>query len=389
MSHQKNHIDRILLFIVLTLMVMSTVIVYSASSSWAMQKFGESSRLVSKHIIKILIGFGAMLFALNFNYNNYKKFTKIALIGAIILLMITLLLGGEVKGVTRWLNLGGLSIQPSELAKYFLIFHLSALIATKGNKISDLNLGFYPLIMWIGIVVLLVMLQPNFSMGAVILIISIIFLYLSGAKFTHLLSVALASLPVVFIYLMSASYRRKRVMAFFGFGESSAISSTNYQLDQGLIGLGSGGIFGVGMGESRQRDLFLPEAYGDFVFSIIGEEYGFVGAIILMIGFLFLFLRGMRIAHHAKDDFGKYLAIGISLLIVIYATANIFVTIGLAPTTGLPMPFISYGGTAIILSSFAIGVLLNISSQTDLFPREIIKEEIPNSSEQKVSTVYS
>lgn len=388
MKSKKNHIDRILLFIVLMLMVMSMVIVYSASSTWAFQKFGESSTLVSRHIIKIIVGFSVMLIAINIDYKIFKNFTKVALISSIFLLMIILLVGGEVKGASRWLSVGGFSLQPSELAKYVLIFHLSNLIATKGEKINDLKSGYLPLLLWIGGVVMLVMLQPNFSMGGIILLISMLFLYLSGANLLHLLNTFLASLPIVLIYLMSAAYRRKRVMAFLGFGSDTAIKSTNYQLDQGLIGIGSGGIFGIGMGESRQRDLFLPESYGDFVFSIIGEEYGFIGAIFLLVIYLILFLRGMKIAHHAKDEFGKNLAIGISLLVTVYALANVYVTIGLAPTTGLPMPFISYGGTAIVFSSFAIGVLLNISSQTDLFPREIIKDDIQKISEQQVSKVY-
>ena len=389
MKKTKNHIDRISFFIVLLFMVMSTIIVYSASSTIALQKFGSSSSLVSKHVVKILLGIVVMLVAINIDYKFYKKFTKGALIASLFALMVTLLLGGEVKGASRWLNFFGLSIQPSEFAKYFLIFHLSNLMATKGEKINDLKFGYMPLLLWILSVVVLVMLQPNFSMGGVILIISILFLFLLGANFLHLFNTFMLSLPLLFIYIIIAPYRMKRVLAFLGMGSENAVNSTNYQLNQGLIAIGSGGIIGIGMGESRQRDLFLPEAYGDFIFSIIGEEYGFVGAVILLALYLFLFLRGMKISYHIKDEFGKNLAIGISLLVVVYALANIFVAIGFAPTTGLPMPFISYGGTAIILTSFAVGVLLNISSQTDLFPREYSIEKVPISDEQQISKVYS
>lgn len=371
MASEKNHIDRITLFVVLILMVSSTVVVYSASSTWAMQKMQDSSGLVNKHIAKILAGLVVMFFAINMDYKKYKPLTKWVLIGSVGLLFAVRVLGGEVKGAARWLSIGGFSLQPSEIAKFALLFHLAYLLSNKREKLADFKKGFMPLMFWIGLVVLFVMVQPNFSTGSMIFALGMILVFIGGAQIKHVLLSLSALIPALLIYMVSAEYRMKRILSFVGFGGDESVTTTaNYQLLQGIIGFGNGGIFGVGMGQSKQRDLFLPESYGDFIFAIVGEEYGLIGTIIFMGLFLTILLRGLKIAKYAPDDFGKYLAIGITSTIVLYAVANALVTLGLMPTTGVPMPFVSYGGTAIIFSSFAIGVLLNISSQTDLHPRE-------------------
>ncbi len=370
MQAQRNHIDRVVLIVVLFLMVASTVVVYSASSTWALQKYGATSGLVNKHIIKVLVGLATIFVAMSIDYHYYRKLTKIALIVCLVLLFFTLAVGGEIKGAARWLSLGGFSLQPSEAAKFALIFHLSALLATKGSKLEDFKKGFLPLMLWIGSVVILVMLQPNFSTGAMIFILGMVLVFAGGARFKHILLSLSALIPAVLVYMVSAEYRLRRIMSFIGHSDKTVTpSKSNYQLWQGIIGFGNGGLFGVGMGASKQRDLFLPESYGDFVFSIVGEEYGFIGTMIFMVLFLTILLRGFKIAKNAPDEFGKYLAIGITSTIVVYALGNALVTLGLFPTTGLPMPFISYGGSAIVFSSFAIGVLLNISAHTDLHPR--------------------
>lgn len=371
MVSHRNHIDRIILFVVLILMVVSTFVVYSASSTWAMQKMQSSSGLVNKHIVKIFIGIIAMFFAINIDYKKYKPLTKWVLILSLLLLVMTRLTGGEVKGAVRWLSLGGFSVQPSEMAKFALLFHLAFLLSNKREKLADFKTGFMPLMIWIGSVVVLVMIQPNFSAGALMLILGMMLVFVGGARMKHVLLSLSALIPALLVYMVSAPYRMKRILSFVGYGGDETVTSTaNYQLLQGIIGFGNGGIFGVGMGQSKQRDLFLPESYSDFIFSIVGEEYGLIGTMIFMFLFLTILLRGLKIARYAPDDFGKYLAIGITSTVVVYALGNALVTLGLAPTTGLPMPFVSYGGTAIIFSSFAIGVLLNISSQTDLHPRE-------------------
>ncbi|HLP14657.1 MAG TPA: putative peptidoglycan glycosyltransferase FtsW [Bacteroidota bacterium] len=370
MAKQRNHMDRWTFIVVVVLMGVSTFIVYSASSAWALQNLKSESGLVNKHIVKVFIGLVVMFIGIGVDYHKYKYITKYVLMAAIALLGVTLVSGGETKGAVRWLSLGGFSFQPSEFAKFALLFHLSTLLSTKKEKLNDLKKGFIPLLWWVGIVTLLVLLQPNFSMGGIIFMLGIMMMFIGGARFKHLAISMLGLIPVLIGYMLSAPYRMRRVLSYLGMGDNpEALKKAKYQLWQGIIGFGNGGFFGVGMGQSKQRDLFLPESYGDFIFSIVGEEYGLIGTIVFMAVFFLILLRGLRIARHAPDDLGKFLALSITVSIVTYALGNAMVTLGLVPTTGLPMPFVSYGGSAIIFSAFAVGVLLNISSQTDMNPR--------------------
>ncbi|MBM2841956.1 MAG: hypothetical protein HW412_2484 [Bacteroidetes bacterium] len=368
MRTERNHIDLATLITVLVLMVLSLGVVYSASSTWALLKSGSSEMLLGSHALKVLLGFVMIILFMNIDYKKYRKVTKPALIGAVVLLLGTLALGGEVKGATRFLRFGGFGLQPSEFAKYALIFHLCTLLATKRDAIRDFKKGFIPMMVWVGGVVLLVLAQPNFSNGAMIFLISFVMLFIGRAKLSHIALTFAALVPPLMIYMVSAEYRMKRILSFFS-GSSDAGGQANYQLWQGIIGFGNGGIFGLGPGQSRQRELFLPESYGDFVFSIVGEEYGLIGTLFVLLLFLTILLRGMKIAKSARDDFGRYLAIGITTSITLFALINAGVTLGILPTTGLPMPFMSYGGSAMLFSSVAVGVLLNISSQTDMHPR--------------------
>lgn len=390
MKAKRNHIDLATLTSVLMLMVLSLGVVYSASSTMAFEKWGSSSKLMLLHLVKVVIGFGAIIVFMNIDYKKYKKLTKPALVVAVVLLGVTLALGGELKGATRFLRIGGFSFQPSDFAKYALIFHICALLSIKKERIRDFKTGFLPVTIWIGVVTVLVLAQPNFSNGSMILALSFVMLFIGRVKLTHMALTILALLPALIGYMLSAPYRMRRILAYIGFGEETG-SKVNYQLWQGIIGFGNGGIFGVGPGESKQRDFFLPESYGDFVFSIVGEEYGLIGTLLILVLFLTIMLRGMKIAKHAPDEFGRYLAVGITASITLYALINAGVTVGILPTTGLPMPFVSYGGSSILFSSLAVGVLLNISSQTDMHPRFVLpgfgKKE-PPLPEPAVGRVY-
>lgn len=366
MKKDRNHIDLITLIGVLTLMVLSLGVVYSAGSSWMAQKGSSSDTLLGSHAAKVLISFLALFLAMQIDYKIYRKISKPAVLAAVGLLGLTLVFGGEVKGAARWISLGGVGFQPSEFAKFALLFHLATLIVQKGDRIRDFKTGFVPLAFWVGVVAALVLLQPNFSTGVMIVALSFVMLYVGRVKLTHIALSVAAVLPLLTAYMLTAEYRMRRIMGFLQ-GEGS--SSATHQLTQGIIGFGNGGILGLGPGGSRQRDLFLPESYGDFVFSIVGEEYGLVGTVFIILLFVVIMLRGIKIARHAPDQFGSLLAVGITSTIALYALVNAGVTLGILPTTGLPMPFVSYGGTSMLFSAAAVGVLLNISSQTDLHPR--------------------
>lgn len=386
---RRNHIDLPTLIVVLTLMVLSLGVVYSASATWAMEKFGESNRLLNLHALRVLLGLVALFFGMTIDYKRFKKLTKPVVIAAVVLLGVTLVLGGEVKGAARWLRFGGLSLQPSEFAKFALLFHLCTLVSAKGEAIRDFKKGFLPMMIWIGSVAGLVLVQPNFSTGAMIILISMVMLFLSRARFLHLAATVAAVLPLLVGIALTHPHVVQRITSFID--GTSSTGRPSYQLLQGIIGFGNGGLFGVGLGESRQRDFFLPESYGDFVFSIVGEEYGFIGTMFFLTLFLILMLRGFKIAKFARDDFGRLLALGITSAITLYALVNAGVTLGVLPTTGLPMPFVSYGGSSLLFTSFAVGVLLNISAQTDMHPRvaKTLEQISPvQSFEEKTVRVY-
>lgn len=386
---QRNHIDLPTLVAVLVLMVLSLGVVYSASSTWAMEKFGESNRLLNLHALKVLLGLVALFVGMTIDYKKFKKLTKPVVIMSIVFLTITLILGGEVKGATRWLRFGGLSLQPSEFAKFALLFHLCSLISTKGETIRDFKKGFLPMMIWIGSVAGLVLLQPNFSTGSMIILMSLVMLFISRARFLHLFGTMAAAILLLIEIALTRPHVLQRIQMFID-GSSSG-GKLSYQLMQGIIGFGNGGLFGVGPGLSKQRDFFLPESYGDFVFSIVGEEYGAIGTIFFMTLFLVIMLRGFKIAKSARDEFGRLLAIGITSVVTLYALVNAGVTLGILPTTGLPMPFVSYGGSSLLFTAFAVGVLLNISAQTDMHPRAAKTPEQPTTAqslEDKTVKVY-
>jgi cell division protein FtsW len=369
---QRNHIDIWLLIVVLGLMVVSLGVVYSASAEWSLKRFETQSHYLDLHAIKILLSISALFAGLSIPYGFYRKFTKLALMIAVLLLIITFILGGEAKGAVRWLRFGGLGFQPSEFAKFALLFHISLLLATKGENIKDFKKGFLPVIIWIAAVTGLVLAQPNLSTGVMLFVLTVVLLYVGRVRFTHLLGMILVAVCLFTLYILFMAYVLKRpyqLQRIMHFVQGNPNGKHNYQLWQGIIGFGNGGLFGVGPGESRQRDLFLPESYNDFIFSIVGEEYGLLGTLVVLGAFLFVMLRGFRIAKYAKDDFARFLAIAITSTITLYALVNASVALGIFPTTGLPMPFISYGGSSLMLSAFSIGVLLNISAHTDLHPR--------------------
>lgn len=384
---RRNHIDLVTLLGVVTLMVLSLGVVYSASSSWAVLKGAESERMLTMHALKVLAAFGCLFAAMHIDYHRYRRYTKVVLLGAVALLGVTLIMGAAVKGATRWLSLGGFGFQPSELAKVALLFHLCVLMADRKDRIQDLKTGFLPMMVWVGAVTTLVMAQPNFSTGVLLFGISLLVMFAGRVRIAHIGLVIGALVPLLVVFMLSAEYRMRRILSYLG-GAEGASTQGSYQLTQGLIGFGSGGVFGLGPGNSRQRELFLPQSYDDFIFPIIGEEYGLIGTLFIVTVFLVIMLRGMRIAKHAPDDLGRLLATGITLMITLLALVNAAVTLGILPTTGQPMPFVSYGGSSMIFSAFAVGVLLNISSQTDLHPRLLPLGRRVRPAEPVVGKVY-
>jgi len=346
-------------FDVFALMLLGLIIVMSASSTYSAIRFDSLFHLFNSHLFKVVIGILAMIFFCAIPYEIYKEFSKPAIILVTILLVLTLFFAQNIKGAGRWINLGLFTFQPADIAKLVLIVHLAAMIEDKGDTLKIYKEGFLYLLFWVLIISGLILIQPNVSNGILLVFISFVLLYIGGAKLKHIIGTSFLCLIGGAAAAMLFTHSRERILTFI-----SAINdggTANIQVKQALLGLGSGGIFGVGLGHSMQSNLFLPESYGDFIFAIVGEELGFIGSFIVLFSYLVLFIAGVIIAKKTKDTFGQLLAFGITFSIILYAFINAAVATGLVPTTGLPLPFISYGGTSLIFLCISVGILVNIA----------------------------
>ena len=367
----------IIFFDAFILMLLGLIIVMSASSTYSEFKFDSLFHLFNSHFFKVIFGIIFMILFSFIPYEIYKEFSKPAMFAIAFLLVLTLFIAPDIKGAGRWIHLGFLSFQPADVAKLILIIHLSVLLEDKKDMLGNFKEGFFYLFFWVIIIAGLVIVQPNVSNGILLVFVSLAILYVGGAKLKHILGSALACLIAGGIIAMLFAHSRSRILTFISSAQHGG--EPNIQVRQALLGLGSGHIFGVGMGQSQQSNLFLPEAYGDFIFAILGEELGFLGSVIVMIFYLVLFLAGILVAKKAKDKFGQVLAFGITFSITIYAFINIAVASGIVPTTGLPLPFISYGGTSLILLCVSVGILVNIAlsnSMNKVVNNQIVDEAV-------------
>lgn len=343
----------------IALCMLGLAFVMSASSAYSNYKFESLFYLFNSHIFRVALGLLFIFVFAAIPYQTYKNISKWMMLSIAVILVLTLWIGVHQKGAVRQLMIGPINFQPVELAKLFLIIHLAALIERKGELIHNLKEGFLYLFVWVIIIAGLVFAQPNISNGLIIIFISLSIIYAGGAKGKHLFNTLavsfLSALSLAFIF----QHSRDRLVSFFvSIFKGGKI---NEQVSQALLALGSGGWLGQGFGNSKQANGFLSEAYGDFIFAIIGEELGFVGSVAILLGYFAIFFAGLVIAKRTKDSFGQLLAFGISFSIIINAFINIGVTVGILPTTGVPLPFISYGGTSIIITCISIGILVNIA----------------------------
>lgn len=341
------------------LVLLGLVMVMTASGTYSVHKFSNVFYLFNSHFSKVIFGLIALIVFSFIPYEAYKEYSKPALILVTLFLIFILLFGNSVKGADRWVSIFGSTFQPAEIAKLVLIIHLAKLIEDKGEMIKNFWEGFFYLFFWVILISVLIMLEPNISNGMLLIFISLVILFVGGAKLTHIISTSFITLFGALSVAMIFSHSRERILSFINSVQHGG--DLNFQVKQALYGLGSGGLTGVGIGHSNQSNLFLPESYGDFIFAILGEETGFIGAVIVLFAFLFLFIAGLYISKKAKDKYGQMLGFGISFSILTYALVNASVAIGLIPTTGLPLPFISYGGTSMILMCMSVGILVNIA----------------------------
>lgn len=358
-----GEVDYGIFYSLFLLLAIGIVMIYSASSFYAMFKYKNSMYYLIRQGAFAIIGVIALMMTMKFDYHKLKKITPYLLIGTIPLL-IAVFFFPEVNGAKRWIKLGILSFQPSELTKYVVVMFLAMSIDLKGDRIKRFWDGLVPYLAVAGFFAGMILLEKNMSIASIIMIVTFIMLFVAGGQIKHLFGIifpAMFSLAIFFIF--SSDYRRARMLNFIDPWKDAA--GDGYQLIQSFYALGAGGITGLGLGESRQKILYMPEPHNDFIFSIIGEELGLVGCLFIVGLFLFLIWRGIRVAMKAKDTYGKLLAVGITSIIAVQAIINIAVVTGSMPVTGVPMPFISYGGTSLVINLMAMGILLNISSQIE------------------------
>ena len=354
--------DRMVLIVVILLLVAGIAFVYSASVEFASAKLGDAEHLVINHAVRVALSLALMIVISRIDYHIIVHVSRAILVLSLVLLAFVLIQGTQFKGAVRWLDLAGISLQPSEIAKFALLFHLAVRMSQLNAELWDWKRGLLPLLGWTALVSSAVALQPNLSTAALLFVLAVTLLFIGGARLRHISAIGAIGLVALALYAVSAEYRLQRITSYLG---TDGHTSESYQLQQALIGFARGGILGVGPGLSRQRDLFLPESYGDFIAAIIGEEYGMMGIMLLMAAYAIIVVRGIRIAMHAPDTLGYLLAWAVTLPIGIYALVHLSVSCGLLPTTGIPLPLVSYGGSSIVFTASALGVLLNISRQAN------------------------
>jgi len=358
---ERRRADVALLLTVAALCAIGAIMVFSASSAIAYTTYHDSTYFLKREIVWLVVGAGAAWFGARMDYGRLRS-AAWWLFGIAVILLVAVLvpgLGTMEGGAQRWFSIGSASFQPSEFAKIVLIIILARMFADREDGARSMRHAGAPALFAVGLCFALVLRQPDLGTASLFVITAFVIMFAAGAKPQHLLLEVLIAVPAMAAFVFSSAYRRDRFTAFsHPFADPQG---TGYHIIQSLYALGSGGIFGVGLGQSSQKFGYLPEPYTDFIYSIIGEELGFIGAAIVLLLFLLLAYRGIRIAAQADDRFGFYLATGITASLVLQAFVNIGVATSSWPVTGVPLPFISYGGTSLVVSLFGVGLLASVS----------------------------
>ena len=360
-SFLNNSVDFTLVITILLLLAIGLVMVLSASSPSALSESGNSYKYFSKQLLFAILGIGAMLFISKIDYRFYQKFYKHAWWISLILLVLVKLIGKTINGSQRWIYVTDtLSFQPSEVVKFLMIIFYAGILVKNRDELQKYGKGFLKHICMLAPIIVLLLLQPHFSASIVIIGICSVMMIMAGCKFWHFLATGGAvGIPGIIALVITSPYRLQRVVTFLDPWKDA--TDTGWQVIQSLYAIGSGGLFGAGLGQSKQKYLYIPEPHNDFIFSILGEELGFVGCAIVLILFAIFIWRGVLIAMRAPDMFGSLVAIGITALVAIQVIINVAVVTSSMPATGMPLPFFSYGGTALFILLCEMGVLLNIS----------------------------
>jgi len=361
--------DRSVLLATYLLALVGLVMVFSASGVMAESRYGDATYFLKRQAIWLVLGMVVLHWVACQQYDIWKSLTPL-LLGITFLLLVLVLvpmMGSEVNGARRWFRVAGFSVQPAELCKLVMVLYLAWFLVRKEEDVRSFTKGVLAPVLVVGMFSGLVLLEPDMGTAVVMVLVLFGVLFLGGARLHHLLGFATLLAPIGYLLIMGSDYRRRRLLSFLDPWQDP--ENAGFQLTQSFVALGNGGIMGVGLGEGRQKLFFLPEAHSDFVLALVGEELGFLGTALLMGLFALIVIKGFRIAGRAPDAYGRYLASGVTLLIGIQALINAGVVAGLLPTKGLTLPFVSYGGSSLMVSFVAIGILLSVSRECAVLPR--------------------
>jgi cell division protein FtsW len=353
--------DYAILVTSLALVVIGLIFVYSSSFAIALAEYGDVNYFLYRQTASVLLGLVAMFFLMRFDYHRLRVLSPALMLLAVLSLAAVLFVGNEAYGARRWITLSGSlpPLQPSEFAKLALIIYISAWLASRGRSVRSFALGLMPFIMLVGVVAALILMEPDTGTTAIVVMTTAALFFLAGASITHVFALCGIAVVAGVMLVLSGDYRADRIFAFTSAEEDPA--GMGFQTLQLLIAFGSGGIEGLGLGVSRQKFFYIPGAHTDGIFAIVGEETGFIGAMVVMGLFSYLVYRGFRTAMNARDDFGCYLAMGVVCWIAFQALMNIGGITRSIPLTGIPLPFVSYGGSSLIMTMAGVGILLNVS----------------------------
>lgn len=358
---KKDKIDIILFLAVVVLTIFGIVMVYSSSYIWAEYKFNDPLKYVKSQAIFGIIGIILMNIVSKVEYKLYKNKANLILLVCFLLLTLVLIPGiGTVRNGSRsWFGIGGLGIQPSEFAKIGLIVYVSKYLANNEKAIKNIIKGVMPLFIIIGIFFLLIMLEPDFGTAFVIVVTLVSIIFISGVKLGFFIRIGFLALLGIAGLIIAAPYRMARIVSYLNPWVDPL--GSGFQIIQSLYAIGPGGLLGQGFMHSRQKHFYLPEPQTDFIFSIISEEFGFLGVLIVTLLFIIIFIRVLKISKFSSDPFAKYLSFGLGFGIIIQAIINLMVVVGLIPVTGVTLPFLSYGGSSLMVCMIMIGIILNVS----------------------------
>jgi cell division protein FtsW len=352
--------DTLLFGAIASLVAIGLVMIFSASSAQAYADHHDTAYYVKHQLVYLIVGLGLAYVAYRIDYRKLKAMAPYVLVVCILGLLAVLVphVGFVVNGARRWIGAGFISLQPSEFAKLGLVVYLAAALSTRGDKIGSLTKGLFPMCVPVVIMAMAILMEPDMGTASLIVFTAFAMFFAAGARIEHLSLILLVTVPPVILTILTSPYKRARIFAFINPWRDP--QNTGFHIVQSLLALGSGGFMGVGLGESRAKFFYLPEQYTDFIFSVLGEELGVVGTVGVIVLFIVFAYRGIRIAIAAPDRFGFFLAAGCTATIAIQAFVNIGVVTSSWPVTGVPLPFISFGGSSLIVSLIAVALVMNV-----------------------------